>query len=307
MCNYKDCTEWATYGYDKNSGPIFCKSHKEDSMVSIVSEVNIKLIPVIKEWFKNQKDSIEKCNKIRTRLESKQFEYLHNEFRYFASRYLKNLKKSHKPDNFFIIALFAMTNEQVDDIDENLKNLRLHDIFEPIRWDYEEDHEICCCMKEIHNIIIMKNRITDIEFQVGTECVEKNNLVLREDVRKIKKEIKEKQKEIERVKKHNMCIRCKEHNIPKIDSISNNICSNCKTYNYPWIINCSNCNKHINQQNIRAILNKTEIVVLTRVQANTLDGKYKSELPDGGVNRLEIMNYQIEPLTVNNSIFELKK
>jgi hypothetical protein len=63
----------------------------------------------------------------------------------------------------------------------------------------------------------------------------------------------------------------------------------------------------INQQNIRAILNKTEIVVLTRVQANTLDGKYKSELPDGGVNRLEIMNYQIEPLTVNNSIFELKK
>ena len=62
----------------------------------------------------------------------------------------------------------------------------------------------------------------------------------------------------------------------------------------------------INQQNIRAILNKTEIVVLTRVQANTLDGKYKSELPDGGVSRLEIMNYQIEPLTVNNSIFVLK-
>jgi hypothetical protein len=62
----------------------------------------------------------------------------------------------------------------------------------------------------------------------------------------------------------------------------------------------------INQQNIRAILNKTEIVVLTRAQANTLDGKYKSELPNGGVNRLEIMNYQIEPLTVNNSIFVLK-
>ncbi len=62
----------------------------------------------------------------------------------------------------------------------------------------------------------------------------------------------------------------------------------------------------INKQNISAILNKTEIVVLTKAQANTLDGKYKSELPNGGVNRLEIMNYQIEPLTVNNSIFVLK-
>ena len=58
---------------------------------------------------------------------------------------------------------------------------------------------------------------------------------------------------------------------------------------------------------IRSILDKTEIVVLTRDQAKRLDVEFKSNLPDNGINRLQIMNYEIEEQTENNSIFESNK
>jgi hypothetical protein len=58
---------------------------------------------------------------------------------------------------------------------------------------------------------------------------------------------------------------------------------------------------------IRSILDKTEIVVITRNQAKQLDMKFKSSLPDNGINRLQSMNYEVEEQTENNSIFELNK
>ena len=53
----------------------------------------------------------------------------------------------------------------------------------------------------------------------------------------------------------------------------------------------------------KTILNKTEIIVLTRKQATLLDEKYKSDIPLNGFDRLQVMGYQIEPITENNSIF----
>ena len=64
--------------------------------------------------------------------------------------------------------------------------------------------------------------------------------------------------------------------------------------------------KNTEARMIQAILNKTEIVVLTREQATLLDEKYKSNVPKDGVDRLQVMDYQIEPLTEKNSIFILK-
>jgi hypothetical protein len=54
---------------------------------------------------------------------------------------------------------------------------------------------------------------------------------------------------------------------------------------------------------IKNILHKTEIVVLTSEQAVKLDGLYKSNLPSNGKDRLEIMGFEIEPKTKGNSIF----
>ncbi len=66
---------------------------------------------------------------------------------------------------------------------------------------------------------------------------------------------------------------------------------------------CELIGKSISKEIIKSILNKTEIVVLTREQATLLDEKYKSDIPNEGIDRLQIMNYQIEPDTERNSIF----
>jgi len=57
-------------------------------------------------------------------------------------------------------------------------------------------------------------------------------------------------------------------------------------------------------QSITNILNKNEIIVLTKVQAVELDKKYKSTIPENGISRLEIMNYKIERLTKNNTLWK---
>jgi hypothetical protein len=61
--------------------------------------------------------------------------------------------------------------------------------------------------------------------------------------------------------------------------------------------------KKITQDKITAILHKTEIVVLTKDQSKKLDLKYKSIMPENGLDRLRSMKFSIEPKTKNNSIF----
>jgi hypothetical protein len=61
----------------------------------------------------------------------------------------------------------------------------------------------------------------------------------------------------------------------------------------------------ISVDDINAIINKTEIVVLTKKQATLLDEKFKSDIPKDGMDRLQVMDYQIEPHTEKNSIFNL--
>jgi len=63
--------------------------------------------------------------------------------------------------------------------------------------------------------------------------------------------------------------------------------------------------KNIEKEIIHSILNKTEIVVLTKTQATLLDEKFKSDIPKDGLDRLQVMKYQIEPHTEKNSIFIL--
>ncbi len=53
--------------------------------------------------------------------------------------------------------------------------------------------------------------------------------------------------------------------------------------------------KNVNFDDVKSIIHKTEIVVLTRDQSELLDKKYKSEMPKDGIDRLKIMNFEIEP------------
>ena len=59
------------------------------------------------------------------------------------------------------------------------------------------------------------------------------------------------------------------------------------------------------REDIKMILDKTEIVVLTRQQAKLLDSKYKSDLPSDGKSRLAIMEFEIEMITEQSSIFRI--
>ena len=59
------------------------------------------------------------------------------------------------------------------------------------------------------------------------------------------------------------------------------------------------------KEEIAKILNKNEIVVLTKKESKELDKKYKSTMPDNGMNRIEIMNYKIAKESKDNSIFNI--
>jgi hypothetical protein len=65
--------------------------------------------------------------------------------------------------------------------------------------------------------------------------------------------------------------------------------------------------KPFEKNDIMDILNRTEIVVLTRKEAEILNKSYKSKCPNKNLNRLEILNFEIESQTKNNSIFKNKK
>lgn len=62
--------------------------------------------------------------------------------------------------------------------------------------------------------------------------------------------------------------------------------------------------REFTSDDVRSILHKTEIVVVTRNQAKHLDKIYKSDLPDSGLNRLQSMGYEIERQTERNNIFK---
>lgn len=60
----------------------------------------------------------------------------------------------------------------------------------------------------------------------------------------------------------------------------------------------------VSKNAIADILNKNEIVVLTRDEAKNIDKKHKITLPESGHDRIMEYNIDIEPTTENNSILK---
>ena len=54
---------------------------------------------------------------------------------------------------------------------------------------------------------------------------------------------------------------------------------------------------------IKRVLDKTEIIVLSRKEAQALDKIYKDKMPENGEDRLEAMGIMIQEETKNNSLF----
>jgi hypothetical protein len=54
---------------------------------------------------------------------------------------------------------------------------------------------------------------------------------------------------------------------------------------------------------IKNILHKTEIIVITREEAASINKTYKDSMPKNGLNRLEAMEIEIEVQTKNNTLF----
>lgn len=62
--------------------------------------------------------------------------------------------------------------------------------------------------------------------------------------------------------------------------------------------------ENVSKTKIRYILDKSEIVVITREEAKLIDKKFKDSIPFNGNDRLQEMNIEIYSKTINNSIFD---
>lgn len=62
-------------------------------------------------------------------------------------------------------------------------------------------------------------------------------------------------------------------------------------------------NTGISKEKIKEILDKTEIVVLSKDQASKLDKQYKDNLPENGKDRISVMKYAIKKSTKDNTLF----
>lgn len=195
------------------------------------SIVFTKLKPEIKTFLKNQYNNIDKRIEFIRDIATYNYEPYHRIFRVNAKKYIKNFPlKKHKPTDFLSICLLTMSNNQIDNLQEDLSNLELEKYFTYIKEDYidENDDEYgntyCCCGHVITKIITLKNKETNISFTVGTDCAIKNKLIPIEILNEIKKNIK--------LKKYNrICSECNEYTIPK-SNIESDICKNCIRYKH---------------------------------------------------------------------------
>lgn len=61
--------------------------------------------------------------------------------------------------------------------------------------------------------------------------------------------------------------------------------------------------ERVSPSNIKSILDKTEIVVITKEEAITIDSKYRTTIPENGNDRLTENNISIAEQTMDNNLF----
>jgi hypothetical protein len=107
------------------------------------SIVFTKLKPEIKEWLKNQYNDIDKRNSFIRDIASNIYDPYHRLFKVNIKKYIKNFPlKKHNPTDFLSICLLTMSNNQIDNINEDLSNLDLTKIFTYVEDDYNDNEEL---------------------------------------------------------------------------------------------------------------------------------------------------------------------
>ena len=195
------------------------------------SVVYTKLTNPIKHWLKIENNNHENQKKLIIDLRAGNYNYWHNKFREYAHNVLTNFPSNpHMPTDFITICLLTMNDEQIDAIDENFTNFELDNFVENIGEDFVEGGTRCACGHLIYNVLMFKNKKTNIEFLVGIECAEKNDIINKDKLKEIKKQIK--------IKKENkMCMECRNYTIPKTN-IDEELCKNCIKYKH-YCYKCS--------------------------------------------------------------------
>jgi len=304
-------------------------------IISNTSKVYTKLTTEIKHWFKIKNNNHITQTQLINDFRASHYKHWHEIFRIYAHKKLKNFPlKSHKPTDFLTICLFTMNDEQIDAIDENLVNFKLDDVVENIGEDYYvEGGTRCACGQEIHAVVMFKNKETDIEFLVGTDCAEKNDMINKDKLKEIKKKIKIKQETIEKDIKmkleNKICSECGKYTIPK-PNIAEEICKNCIKYKHycykcssqyeskfqnPTSKLCNSCHEE-NVKHLRKIEHENNLWSENYKYVNNLsdfdvgdiidiDGiRFTENRYEGGYN-MKIKTYDADKII--NANFELKK
>jgi hypothetical protein len=195
------------------------------------SVVYTKLTNKIKHWFKIENNNHENQKKLIIDLRAGNYNYWHNKFREYAKSIKKQVpSKPRNPTDFITICLLTMNDEQIDGIDEKFTNFKLDNFVENIGEDFVEGGTRCACGQVIYNVVMFKNKKTNIEFLVGTDCAEKNKIINKDKLKEIKKQIE--------IKKENkICTECRNYTIPKTN-IDEELCKNCIKYKH-YCYKCS--------------------------------------------------------------------
>jgi|688.fasta_scaffold682942_2 hypothetical protein len=61
----------------------------------------------------------------------------------------------------------------------------------------------------------------------------------------------------------------------------------------------------IDNENIKRIIDKTEIIVILKDESKKIDAVYKDDIPQNGKNRLEFFDIKIHFETKNNNLFKV--
>jgi len=101
---------------------------------------------------------------------------------------LKNLSN---PNRFGICVILTCNEKTIEEIEENFTNIKLSKYIEHIRTESRDDNCICCCSKEITYVSVMRNITTGIIFSMGCECITKHEILPRELLKTIKRQINE--------------------------------------------------------------------------------------------------------------------
>ena len=195
------------------------------------SVVYTKLTNKIKHWFKIENNNHENQKKLIIDLRAGNYKYWHDKFREYAKSIKKQVpSKPRKPTDFITICLLTMNDEQIDGIDEKFTNFKLDNFVENIGEDFVEGGTRCACGQVIYNVVMFKNKKTNIEFLVGTDCAEKNKIINKDKLKEIIKQIE--------IKKENkICMECRNYTIPKTN-IDEELCKNCIKYKH-YCYKCS--------------------------------------------------------------------